>query len=123
MTGDREPDRDEVPHVIVADPRKFSEYVLQPANADGKDHVFIKMLGYRSGSEEDARVLATAYVAQARECLMHGAYTLGSEDKWGRRLTIEIELKGLILRSGWLLRPDGTLWLATPFAGFAPQAR
>lgn len=111
------------PRLVVADPRKFSHYVLEPANADGKDHIFINLLGYRPRNAEDAAALSTIYVAQARDRLAEGAYETGSEDKFGRRVTIAIALKGLVLRTGWLLRPDGTLTLATPFAGFVRRIK
>jgi uncharacterized protein DUF6883 len=107
------------PSRVIADPRKFTEYVLVPGHSTGKDRIFIDRLGYRPRSEEDARNLVETYVAQARERITARTYELGEADEFGQRLTIEIELRGTTVLSGWILRPDGTLWLATPFTGFA----
>jgi hypothetical protein len=108
-----------VPVDIVADPRKFSEYVLVPDHPKGKDRIFVARLGYRPRSEEDARVLAQTYVSQALERIAAGEYAVGDGDEFGQRVTIEIELRGTTILSGWILQPGGTLWLVTPFAGFA----
>jgi len=97
--------------------------VLEPDNADGKDYVFINLLGYRPRSTDDANRLAALYVAQAKERIAEGAYRLGGKDKFGQRVTIDIDIGGLSLRSGWILRPDDILALATPFAGFARRSR
>ena len=121
--GDRARQAHIVPREVTADPRNFSEYVLDPENADGKDYIFVEMLGYRHRSLEDAAQLSIAYVAQAQEQLAACAYRLGSNDKFGHRVTIEIALGNLVLLSGWILRPDSVLALATPFAGFAPRSR
>lgn len=55
-----------IPFRIVADPRKFTEYVLVPGHPKGEDHIFIGRLGYRPRNEEDGGAIAKAYVAQAR---------------------------------------------------------
>jgi len=52
------------PRLIVADPRKFSHDVLDPARAAGKDHIFIELLGFRPRNPEDARTLSATYVEQ-----------------------------------------------------------
>lgn len=104
---------------VEGDPRKFSAYVLVPGHPTGNDRIFLGRLGYRPYSEEDAQRLLATYIEQARERFARREYTLGKRDEHGRRYTIEIELKGTRILSGWILRPDGTLWLATPFAGFA----
>ena len=106
-------------HAISGDPRKFLEYVLVPGHPSGKDRVFLGTLNYRPRSEEDARTLLATYIAQARDKVARHEYTVGERDRHGQRYTIEIELRGRFVMSGWILRPDGTLWLATPFAGFA----
>ncbi len=107
------------PRVVSGDPRKFSAYVLVPGHRTGKDRVFLGMLGYRPYSEEDAHALLTTYVSQARAKLARGEYEIDARDHHGQRYTIEIEIKGRFVLSGWILRPDGTLWLATPFTGFS----
>lgn len=107
------------PRLIVADPRKFSEYVLAPANAQGKDLIFIERFGFRAHNEEDERLLATLYVDQARAKLNSGAYIQSRRDDHGQRYIVSIELFGVRLRSVWILRPNNVLNLVTPFSGFA----
>ena len=77
------------------------------------------LLRYRPRSQEDADALLATYVEQARERFFRGDHTIGERDRYGQRYTIEIELRGTLVLSGWILRPDGTLWLATPFVGFS----
>jgi hypothetical protein len=104
---------------IIADPRKFTEYVLVPDHPKGKDRIFIDRLGYRPRSDEDAQTLVQTYVSQAKERIAAREFRLGETDEFGQRVTIEIELRGTTNLSGWILQPGGTLWLVTPFAGVA----
>jgi hypothetical protein len=112
-----------LPRLIVAHPRKFSEYVLVPGRSGGKDGVFLGLLGYRARSQEDAEELSATYVAQARARLTGGEFVTGKEDEFGVRYVIDIDLRGFTVRSAWLLRPDGTLALVTPFSGFVRKKR
>lgn len=107
------------PTDITADPRKFSEYVLVPGHRLGTDAVFVGLLGYRPLSDEDAAGLAATYIMQARARVAEGAYAVGHRDGHGQWVTIEIVLRGARVRSGWVVRTDGTLTLATPFTGFS----
>jgi hypothetical protein len=109
--------------VVAADPRKFSAYVLVPGHPSGKDRIFLEVLNYRPRSEEDARALVTIYVAQASQRFTRREYVVGKRDRHGQRYTIAIELNERVVLTGWILRSDGTLWLATPFAGFADEKR
>ena len=106
------------PRLIAASPAKFRDYVLVPGHPSGKDVIFLGRLGFRPRNEEDARALAETYIAQARAKLAMGEYRLGEEDEFGRRYVVEIELRGTLLQSAWICRPDGTFDLATPFSGF-----
>lgn len=108
-----------VPTRFVANRRKFSAYVLVPGEKSGKDGVFIDLLGFRARSEDDALTLAETYMAQARERFLAGEVTPALADGYGQRYTIVVEIRGVRLRTGWIFRPDGTLWLVTPFTGFA----
>ena len=117
--SDDDPSSFGTPVRITANPKNFSAYVLVPNHPTGKDHIFIDRLGYRPRNDEDARALANAYVNQAHDQVAAGTFELGGGDEFGRRIMIVVEIRGLRLRSGWLLRPDGTLVLATPFTGFA----
>lgn len=106
---------------VIADPRKFSDYVLVPDDfqSKGKHRVFLWRLGYRARSDEDARILANIYETQARRKFELGDVAVGARDDHGQRFVIDIVVKGVALRSGWILRGDGVLWLVTPFTGFA----
>ena len=118
--GDDDPTAFGTPLRITANPSKFSAYVLVPNHPTGKDRIFIERLGYRPRNDEDARTLANAYISQAHAQIAAGAFEMRESDEFGRRIMIMVEIGGLRLLSGWLLRPDGTLTLATPFTGFAP---
>jgi filamentous hemagglutinin len=55
-----------------------------------------------------------------------GEYTLGKADSFGQRINIEIELPGIgeaagktsYIKSGWMIKADGSITLNTPFSGF-----
>jgi hypothetical protein len=120
--GDDEPEhagRPFRPSSVAGDLRKFSEYVLVPDHPLGKDGVFLGLLGFRPRSVEDAEELLETYVRQARDALDGGAYLLGDDLGHGLRCSIIVEVRGVALVSGWILRRDNTLWLTTPFSGFA----
>ncbi len=111
------------PHSIIVDPRKFSHYVLDPDNAEGKDRIFLDWLGYRPRSVEDARTLAGIYPEQARISMGRGTYDTSRQDEHGRRYVIPINLSDIQIRSVWILRPDSVLSLVTPFSGFVRRPR
>jgi len=106
----------------TVDSRKFSEYVFKDGAAHGKDAVF-KNLGY---SAKDSELLAQIYQEQGAAKYASGNYTLGKLDDFGQRINIEIELYGIgnaagktsYINSGWIIRPDDTISLNTPFSGF-----
>ena len=105
----------------TASTAKFSEYIFKQGATHGKDAVF-SALGY---SAEDSAQLAEIYATQATAKYAQGAYTLGNLDKWGQRINITIDLAGQgnasgkisRLISGWMINPDGTIRLITPFSG------
>ena len=82
-----------------------------------------KKLGY--GKEQSAD-LARIWQEQGQAKYADGKYTLGKKDQYGQRIDIEIELTGIgdaagktsYLKSGWMIQPDNTIKLNTPFAGF-----
>lgn len=101
---------------------KFKDYIFKPGAQHGKEKVF-ESLGYnRSHSEQ----LTEVYQEQATAKYKEGNYTLGKKDDYGQRISIEIKLEGVgnaagktsYLNSGWMIRPDGTITLNTPFSGF-----
>jgi len=97
------------PDRIVADPRKFTEYALDPDHPKGESRIFIGRLGYRPRSEEDAQTLAETYVSQARVRIAAGDHALGERDRFGQRLAIAIVVRDTTIVSGWILLSDGTL--------------
>jgi hypothetical protein len=107
---------------VTIDSRKFSEYIFKEGATHGKDKVF-RSLGY---GREHSEMLVEQYRKQASERYASGAYQLGKKDQYGQRIDIEIVLEGIgpaagkssSLRSGWMIRPDGSLSLNTPFSGF-----
>ncbi len=108
---------------IIADPRKFRDYVLNPGHAGGKDRIFLGTFGFRPKSGADAWALARTYEEQAREQIDSGDVRFGDSDEHGHRCTIVIHVRGVRLRTGWILRRGGVLWLTTPFSGFARATR
>jgi hypothetical protein len=104
---------------IIADPRKFRDYVLVPGHPKGKYRIFLGTLGFRPNSSADAWALARLYEEQAREQISTGDVQIGVKDVHGLRCMIVITVRGVALRMGWRLRDDGILWLSTPFSGFA----
>jgi hypothetical protein len=58
------------------------------------------------------------YEEQAETQIVAGNVSFGDADQYGVRCTIVIVVRGEALRSGWILRSDGVLWLVTPFSGF-----
>lgn len=107
--------------------RKFSHYIFAPGADHGKDVVFTS-LGYAAG---DSVTLARMYQQQASRAFAKGEYTLGRLDQYGQRVNIEIALPGRgaasgntsYVRSGWMIQPDGSIKLNTPFSGFTRPSK
>jgi hypothetical protein len=107
---------------VSGDVRKFSDYVFKEGDPTGKGRVF-RDLGYDA---DDSAGLLREWERQAGEKVARGEYGLGTRDQYGQRITIEIELRGTgdaagrtsWIRSGWMVRPDGSITLNTPFSGF-----
>lgn len=106
----------------TADERKFSEYIFRPGATHGKNVPF-EALGY---SREHSGKLAEMWRRQAAERVSQGQYTLGRLDQYGQRINVGIAVprrgtaagKTSYMNSGWMLGPDKTLRLNTPFPGF-----
>jgi hypothetical protein len=112
-----------VPRTIEINLRKFVSYVLLPGHESGKDRIFIDRLGFRARNLEDANYLSDLYLNHAIAALAERDYELGETDEFGIRCAIVVLVRSVAIRSGWLLRPDGTFELVTPFAGFAHPHR
>lgn len=106
----------------VAPVGKFSDYIFKEGATHGKDVIF-KGLGYSVG---DSAKLAKMWEEQAAAKYAKGQYTIGKLDQYGQRINITIDLPGIgiasgkssSLISGWMIRPDGSITLNTPFSGF-----
>jgi hypothetical protein len=106
---------------VTIDSRKFSDDIFKEGATHGKDKVF-RSLGYGREHSE----MLVEHRKQASERYASGVYELGKKDQYGQRIDIEIVLEGIgpaagkssSLRSGWMIRPDGSVSLNTPFSGF-----
>ncbi|WP_146192773.1 hypothetical protein [Sulfoacidibacillus thermotolerans] len=84
-----------------------------------------KGLGYDKSSSDQ---LVKIYQEQASQKFQAGDFSLGKLDGNGQRINIGIEFPGIgeetggvsYLKSGWMIQPDGSITLNTPFAGFMP---
>ncbi|HZO12828.1 MAG TPA: RHS repeat-associated core domain-containing protein [Polyangiaceae bacterium] len=111
-----------VPKSAAAPVPKFRDYIFKDGATHGKDKAF-RNLGY---GKEHSEQLADMWEKQAAEKFKNGQYTLGKADQYGQRVDIEIEVPGIgdaagqtsHMRSGWMIQPDGTLKLNTPFSGY-----
>ncbi len=107
-----------------ADIRKFSNYAFDQDRGGGKGRVFVHY-GY---GPEDSEILANDFAAQAANKFDAGDYRLGEADQYGQRITIDIQLNGVgeaagtatSIQTAWMIEPDGSIRLITPFAGFTP---
>ena len=110
------------PRVFEVSLRKFADYVLVPDHKSGKDRIFINRLGFRPRNLDDARYLVDVYLARARWAVAEGAYQLREADEYGIRCIIIVPVRGVAIRSVWLLRPNGVFELVTPFSGYGRPA-
>ena len=107
---------------IKVDNRKFTDYIFSPKyQGNGKYEVFNKTLNYLI---EDSGFLSSLYLTQAKNKIETKNFTLGKKDIYGQRLTIniDIQVKGTseikTVVSGWMINPDGSITLNTPFSGW-----
>ncbi|HEY9872366.1 MAG TPA: hypothetical protein V6D12_02970 [Candidatus Obscuribacterales bacterium] len=92
---------------IVIDPRKLSEYALNPDNPVGADKavMFQRHLGF---TRDNYQLLLEQISAQALEA----EAILQRTDKHGQRYQVDLEIIGVeegqreIVRTGWIVEPD-----------------
>jgi filamentous hemagglutinin len=92
---------------IVIDPRKLTDYALDPENPKGKDkaRIFQKHLGY---TKENYQLL----IDQINQRVLDAEAIPQNEDRYGVRYQIDLEITGIeaqqveIVRTGWLIPPD-----------------
>ncbi len=107
---------------VAVDSRKFSDYIFNDAYDDGKKAIF-ESYGYGKNNSDE---LASLYQKQAYEQFNAGKYVSKGNNGYGEVISIEINVPGIgnasgnsgIFKTGWLINPDGTIKLTTPFAGF-----
>lgn len=107
--------------VSVSAYSKFDPYLFNPFGSytHQKEKLF-RMWGY---TVEDARWLQGEMERQALEKYISGDYELGKLDEYGQRLNILIEIptkngeKIVTFISGWMIEPNGTIRLNTPYGG------
>lgn len=100
---------------------KYDPYLFDPYNdyKHGKNRAF-ESWGY---TIDDARWLQAEIERQALEKYIAGDYTLGKLNKDGQRISIRIEIprknsgKMVSFLSGWMVYPNGSLKLTTPYGG------
>jgi hypothetical protein len=96
----------EIVQTIHIDPRKLTEYALNPDHPHGlhKAWLFNKILGY---TKENYQILKNQIEARA----LSSETIAGKADQRGQRYTVDIVIKGIegqnaVVRTGWLVAPD-----------------
>ncbi|QTA85804.1 DUF6883 domain-containing protein [Desulfonema magnum] len=91
---------------IRIDPRKLTHYVLDPDSPHGRHKavLFEKLLGF---TKENYRDL----IRQLEGGAMKAEITFHSEDRFGKRYTADIPVKGTegrhaVIRTGWITVPE-----------------
>ena len=98
---------------------KFEDYIFDKIRNHGKKALF-ESWGY---GKIDSVWLQQEFERQAKEKYESGNFTLGKLDRYGQRISIEIELPrkdrmGTVkFISGWMVYPNGVIKNATPMGG------
>lgn len=98
---------------------KFSGYIFDEFKSDNKKALF-ESWGY---AIMDSEWLKHEYERQAKEKYEAGDFSLGKLNEYGQRITIEIVIPRknspgfVIIKSGWMVYPNGNIMLNTPYAG------
>ena len=98
---------------------KFANYIFDPVKNKGKKELF-EDWGYDT---MDSQWLTEEYCRQAQEKYASGDFALNKLSNYGQQINIEITLPmkngtgSVTFVSGWMVCPNGTIQLVTPFAG------
>lgn len=92
---------------LLIDPRKFTTYVLCPANPKGKDKalMFQQHLGY---TQDNYQPLLDQIQTQALDTKAIPQQT----DQYGQRYQVDLRIQGIypyqweIVRTGWIIPPN-----------------
>lgn len=99
---------------VAIDPRKLTEYALDPDNPVGRHKalVFERALGF---TKDNYRAL----LEQIEHAALSAEAYLKLTDTHGRHYSVDLEITGLwgqraVVRTGWLVAPDSDqAWLTT----------
>jgi hypothetical protein len=93
---------------VTIDPRKLTEYALNPHNPVGGDKaiVFEGRLGFTKENYEPL-------LQQLHDLALDAEATPGIHDQYGQRYTVDIEVIGAegrkaTVRTGWIVRPGSS---------------
>jgi hypothetical protein len=92
---------------VIIDPRKLTDYALDPENPKDKDKavMFQRHLGY---TKDNYQLL----LDQVYDLVLNAEAIPQNEDKFGTRYRIDLEIQGIevqqieIVRTGWLIPPN-----------------
>jgi hypothetical protein len=92
---------------ITIDPRKLTDYALDPESPKGKDkaQMFQRYLGY---TKENHQIL----LDQINSLILDAEAIPQNEDQFGTRYQVDLEILGVepqqreIVRTGWLIAPN-----------------
>jgi hypothetical protein len=99
----------ELVNEVIIDPRKLTDYALDPENPKGKDKavMFQRHLSY---TKDNYQLLLDQIYDQA----LDAEAIPQNEDQFGTRYRIDLEIQGMeaqqreIVRTGWLIPPNST---------------
>jgi len=92
-------------HQAEVDPRKLTDYALNPEHPVGgnKAKVFESATGFNKSNYEDL-------LEQLKTGVQNTDATVGKVDQYGQRFTVDIEVTGpkgtATVRTGWIVKPD-----------------
>lgn len=98
---------------------KIRDYIFSDLKSNGKKELF-ESWGY---SIIDSEELKNEIEKQAKLLYSVGNYELGKLNNYGQRINVVIELKrknkegSITFRSGWMVYPNGRIFLTTPYGG------
>lgn len=94
---------------VVIDPRKLTEYALNPDNPVGGDKalVFERRLGYTKDNYE-------GLLEQIQSLALEGEAVPKQADEHGQRYQVDLEVSGVegqraIVRTGWIVEPGSAV--------------
>ncbi len=92
---------------IIIDPRKLTNYALDPDNPKGKDKavMFERHLGYTKDNYQPL-------LDQINDLVLDAEALPQNQDQFGMRYRVDLEIQGIevqqieVVRTGWLIPPN-----------------